>query len=318
MNYIFISLNLTLLGSATSLQVVPIVASVLCGLALFFLFRFIISLFADNQSGDEKWRYDQSRIRELKILSPMYRLLSPLFQALGRMNRNYFKSQLQEVNRQMMAAGISRFWLPEEYIAQMQIMTVLLFPLYLYFCVRWMGITGIISAFMLFGMTFFILRRRLASHAKSRIVNIKRRLPFLLDLLTLQMEAGATFLGALSEAVIELKAHPVGEEFGRFLGELNMGKSRLESLEGLRDRLSDDEIGSVVESIIQGETLGTPLSALFRTQSDILRLKRSQRAETIAGEAGVQMLLPAVLVMMSTVIIILGPFIISLLYSGMF
>ncbi|MGH7127190.1 MAG: hypothetical protein ACREIV_01385, partial [Planctomycetaceae bacterium] len=39
------------------------------------------------------------------------------------------------------------------------------------------------------------------------------------------------------------------------------------------------------------------------------------RAETVAGEAGVKMLFPAVLVMAATVIIILGPFILSFIYG---
>ena len=50
------------------------------------------------------------------------------------------------------------------------------------------------------------------------------------------------------------------------------------------------------------------LAHIFRTQADVLRVKRTQRAETIAGEAGVNMLLPAVLIMASTVLVILGPF----------
>ena len=72
---------------------------------------------------------------------------------------------------------------------------------------------------------------------------------------------------------------------------------RDEALESMRVRLADDEITSIVGSIIQGEQLGTPLALLFRTQADVLRIKRTQRAETMAGEAGVKMLLPAVLVM---------------------
>ena len=71
----------------------------------------------------------------------------------------------------------------------------------------------------------------------------------------------------------------------------------------MRDRLSDDEITSIVGSIIQGEELGTPLARLFRTQADVLRIKRTQRAETIAGEAGVKMLLPAVLVVKTTTLL---------------
>jgi tight adherence protein C len=67
---------------------------------------------------------------------------------------------------------------------------------------------------------------------------------------------------------------------------------------------------------LQGEHLGTPLAQVFRMQADVLRVKRSQRAEAIAGEAGVQMLLPGILVMASTVIVILGPFVLNYLSFG--
>ena len=40
---------------------------------------------------------------------------------------------------------------------------------------------------------------------------IKCRLPYLLDLLTLLMEAGATFLNALNQAVDEFRGHPVAD-----------------------------------------------------------------------------------------------------------
>ena len=157
----------------------------------------------------------------------------------------------------------------------------------------------------------WLLRRNLTVRAEYRLFVIKRRLPFLLDLLTLLMEAGSTFLQAMTEAVAEFRDHPVGVEFGRVLGEMSMGKNRTAALESLRERLSDDEITSIVGSIIQGEELGTPLATLFRTQADVLRIKRTQRAETIAGEAGVKMLLPAILVMAATVLIILGPFVLN-------
>ena len=98
---------------------------------------------------------------------------------------------------------------------------------------------------------------------------------------------------------------------------MNMGKSRTEAFDSMRRRLGDDEISSIIGTIIQGEQLGTPLSQIFRSQADILRLKRSQRAETIAGEAGVKMLLPGVLVMAATVLIILGPFVLNYWFLGL-
>jgi tight adherence protein C len=167
------------------------------------------------------------------------------------------------------------------------------------------------------GFFAWFLRHRLAVRADTRLRMIKRRMPFLLDLLTLLMEAGSTFLHALAQAVSEFEGHPVAEEFGRVLTDMNLGKTRAEAFAAMRDRLSDDEITSIIGSILQGEQLGTPLAQIFRTQADVLRLKRTQRAETVAGEAGVKMLLPGVLVMVSTVLIIIGPFLLNYLYFGL-
>ena len=153
-----------------------------------------------------------------------------------------------------------------------------------------------------------LLRRRLHSQAVRRMWRVKTRLPYFLDLVNLLMEAGATFLNALREAVREFSDQPVGQEFGRVLTELSLGRNRSAALESMRDRLQDDEITSLVGAIIQGEEHGSPLAHVLRGQADFLRIKRTQRAEMIAGEAGVQMLFPAMLVMMATVIVILAPF----------
>lgn len=167
------------------------------------------------------------------------------------------------------------------------------------------------------GLTAWVLRRRLAARARRRLHEIKRRMPFLLDLLTLLMEAGSTFLAALRQSVAEFEGHPIAQEFGRVLTDMNLGKTRTEAFQAMRERLADDEITSILGSIIQGEYLGTPLARIFRTQADVLRIKRTQRAETLAGEAGVNMLLPAVLIMIATVLIIVGPFLLNYLKFGL-
>ena len=298
--------------------VIPLIASGIVGMAILLFIRWLLLTLAVDEEEDQEWRYDYNRMKTLKQISLVYRFLSPLMHFLARLNRRLFREQLPSIGREILIAGHSRYWLAEEYLARMEIIGFILFPVYLLVCYQWMGTAGTITAGLLILLTVWFQRRQLTGQAQRRLTQIKRQFPFLLDLLTLQMEAGATFLNALSEAVQEYQHHPVGEEFGRVLGELNMGKSRQESLGILQQRLQDDEINSIICSILQGETLGTPLVSLFRTQADLLRLKRSQRAETIAGEAGVQMLLPGILVMMATIIVILGPFVISFLYSDLF
>jgi len=307
---------LCLAATAPELSIWPLISSLLFGMALFVLARTIRnSLHTDDLQQNDAWQYDVSRINALRQISPLYRLFQPVIQGFAQINRSLFRNQLPEVHRQIQASGRPRFWTAPEYLARLQLLSLLMAPIYSWFCTRILGTEGVVLALVMTVLNFLYLRYRLAATARYRLFRIKKRLPFLLDLLTLLMEAGSTFLQALDEAVNEFRDHPVGVEFGRVLAELAMGKSRTAALESMRDRLSDDEITSIVGSIVQGENLGTPLALLFRTQADVLRIKRSQRAETLAGEAGVKMLAPAVLVMAATVIIILGPFVLSFIYA---
>jgi len=269
----------------------------------------------DLEQGDQ-WRYDVSRINELRRADTFYRLFQPAIQLLARFNRRAFRGGLPEMNRQIQAAGLPRFWIAEEYLGKAELIAVFFSPVYVYIFFGLTGGTGLVLAAMMVVLTAWYLRYRLASRAKERLKRIKRRMPFLLDLLTLLMEAGSTFLNAMRQAVDEFRGHPVAEEFGRVLNDMNMGKTRAEAFHSMRERLADDEIGSIIASVLQGEHLGTPLAHIFRTQADVLRIKRTQRAETVAGEAGVNMLLPAVLVMAATVLIIIGPFMLNYLKFG--
>ncbi len=294
------------------------IASALIGAAIAVLvwwaFRVLES--EDLQQGAE-WRYDVSRMNELRRIDPFYRLFYPVFTVLARMNRVVFRDGLGEIQREVQASGLPRFWLPEEYLARLQVLALCSTPLWIYALVWVFGPQAMLLTPLGVVLTAWFLRYRLAVRAAQRLRQIKRRMPYLLDLLTLLMEAGATFLNALNQAVDEFRGHPVAEEFGRVLADMNLGKTRMEAFQSMRDRLADDEITSIIGTIIQGEHLGTPLARIFRSQSDVLRVKRSQRAETIAGEAGVNMLLPAVLVMAATVLIILGPFLLNFMKFGL-
>lgn len=307
----------SLFAAVGPLILIQLVACALFATAIFLAAWWTIRVLAteDLQQGAE-WRYDVSRINELRRLDVSYRFFQPAIQTLARINRAIFRDNLNDIQRQIQAAGLPRFWLPEEYMARAEIVALLIAPAFVYFFVNAMGSTGLLFVALSYILTVWYLRLRLAKLAALRVLEIKRRMPFLLDLLTLLMEAGSTFLRALSQAVEEFEGHPIAEEFGRVLMDMNLGKTRTEAFLAMRYRLADDEITSIVGSIIQGEQLGTPLAQVFRTQADVLRLKRTQRAEMIAGEAGVKMLMPAVLVMLSTVLVIVGPFLLNYFSFG--
>jgi tight adherence protein C len=308
-----------LIASAPLTRAIAIqgVASVLMGSCVAMLFLWVVRVLrSDDLAQGAEWRYDVSRMNELRRADMLYRLFYPLVGILARSNRVLFPEALPEIYREIQAAGLPRFWLPEEYLAKLELLAFFTTPVFVYVFFGLMGPGGLLVAgVFVIGMAW-VLRLQLASRAKRRLRAIKRRMPFLLDLLTLLMEAGSTFLNAMNQAVDEFRGHPVAEEFGRVLTDMSLGKTRLEAFRSMRDRLADDEITSIIGTIIQGEELGTPLARISRSQADVLRVKRTQRAESVAGEAGVNMLLPGILVMAATVLIILGPFIMEYLKFG--
>jgi len=295
-----------------------IAGTALIGLAVMSL---VVWVFQTLESGDlaqgDDWRYDVTRINELRRQDLIYRLFQPLIVVLARFNRAAFRSSLPEVQRHIQAAGLPRFWLPEEYLARGELLAMFLSPIYFVLCWKLVGPAGVVLALTLTLLTAWWFRHRLRVRAITRLQQIKRRMPYLLDLLTLLMEAGATFLRALEDAANEFQGQPIAAEFRRVLADINMGKTRTEAFTAMRNRLDDNDITSIIGAITQGEHLGTPLAGVFRTQADVLRIKRAQNAETLAGEAGVNMLFPGVLVMVSSVCVILGPFLLNYLYFGL-
>jgi tight adherence protein C len=263
-------------------------------------------------------RFDVVRLADLRRASLTVRLFEPLIRLLAPLFSRMVPEELPAVQRDINVSGAARAWRPEEWLAASLIESLLLSIPGTIWCLREFGVAGLVMASVLVFVIALIQRRRLHSQAIRRMWKIKTRLPYFLDLVNLLMEAGSTFLNALREACREFSQQPVGEEFGRVLAELSMGRNRSAALESLRDRLEDDEVTSLVGAIIQGEEHGSPLVQVLRGQADFLRVKRTQRAETIAGEAGVQMLFPAMLIMMATVIVILAPFAMEFVSGGFF
>ena len=308
MNELFILAEMDIAAMAPTLTV---------GAAVFAFAWWIVRVLAtdDLQQGSE-WRYDVSRINELRRVDLFFKLFQPIIQQFAKFNRVAFDKNLSETKRELQAAGLSRAWLLEEYLGKLQLVAITISPAIFLAFLYAMGLPGLILGVVITLLMMFALRRYLSYQATTRLTAIKRRLPFMLDLMTLLMEAGTTFLKSLEQAVSEYRGHPLSQEFSRVLTDMSLGKTRTEALESMRDRLQDDEITSILGSIIQSENLGTPLTGVLRTQADVLRIKRSQRAEAIAGEAGVKMLLPGILVMAATVIVIIGPFAINFLLFG--
>jgi tight adherence protein C len=113
------------------------------------------------------------------------------------------------------------------------------------------------------------------------------------------------------------KPGPLRDEFSTFLAELRIGKTRAEALEAMGERVGLPQLSAFLSALIQTERLGSGLGRTLRVQAEQLRTERFQRAETLAGEAPVKMLIPLVLFIFPTIWIILaGPLVYEWVWGG--
>jgi tight adherence protein C len=140
---------------------------------------------------------------------------------------------------------------------------------------------------------------------KKRHFAIMRALPFVLDLLTLSVEAGMDFMSALQRNCNSRRLDPLNEELIRMTREVQMGISRRVALRNMAERSRQSDLKAVSFALIQADELGVPIGPILRIQSDQLRQRRFDRAERLANEAPVKMLGPLLLCIFPAVLIVL-------------
>ena len=96
---------------------------------------------------------------------------------------------------------------------------------------------------------------------------IQRALPFVLDLLTLSVEAGMDFMSAMQRNCERRKLDPLNEELIRMTREVQVGTPRRVALRNMAQRVDLPELRSVANALIQADELGVSIGAILRIQS---------------------------------------------------
>jgi tight adherence protein C len=154
-------------------------------------------------------------------------------------------------------------------------------------------------------------------------VQLRRRqtlktLPFMLDIITLCVEAGLNLTGALNQAVAKGPQGALRDEFSRVLRDVRAGRSRTDALRTLADRMNEAVITNFVAAVIQAEQTGMSLGPILRAQAEQRRNERFARAEKLAMEAPVKLLFPLIAFIFPCTFLVLGfPIAMKFLHMGL-
>jgi tight adherence protein C len=145
-----------------------------------------------------------------------------------------------------------------------------------------------------------VIRKR----GKTRLEQIDKELPELIDLLIATIEAGMGFGGSLSLVANRLRG-ALGDEVRLTIRQQNLGISTSEALEDMLERCDTPSMRAFVRTVTRGEAMGISIAPILRELTADMRRRRRQAAQERMHKAPVKILFPLMFMIMPALIIVL-------------
>ena len=259
----------------------------------------------------------------------LFRLLLPLAPNLGPLIRTKaFTQSRQKADKTIVSAGYDGIISGEELLALRALVPLFLGPIWCVMITVFVsyapgrfGIALANNQNLLFAFGFLLLytfpSSWLRDVRRKRHRSIQYALPFVLDLLTLSVEAGMDFMSALQRTVASGKVSALGEEMLRVIRQIQLGKTRREAMRDMISRVDQPDLTVVMSAMVQADELGVSMGSILRIQAEQVRRKRFENAERMANEAPVKLLGPLIFFIFPAVfLILLGPVIMQMMKVG--
>lgn len=150
----------------------------------------------------------------------------------------------------------------------------------------------------------------LSRTGRRRQAQLERDLPDFIDILAITVRAGSGYRAALHRVASSLTG-PAAEEVLATLRQMDLGATRREAFQALRERNESPTLDGFVAAQLQAEELGVPLAdALASIAQDTRRAaaqtarRRAQRAAPRISLIGAVVLLPATMILIGAGLII--------------
>lgn len=297
------------------------VALVLIAVAL------LVYAFVPQQVEEEEiYGYRETKRNRLLRENDLYRAILPLvkiFTHYIRMIPEGFWQPIDnlraDLREKLPRSGYVGAFSSNEFLGMCCTVSLGIFIFMLMFTTMMSGVPNLGVSIIAAGVGVVLPFLQLNNAIQKRLMQIDRRLPYVMDLLVLSMRAGLDFMTALDRVVARGKEQnpddPMIQELGVVQQELQVGTPRAEALRNMCERVESEYLDSMVGSIIQAEKRGTPLAKVLEIQIDTIRNKRTQKVEKQASEASVKILLPLMFIFAAVVVVILGAMVLRM-YSG--
>lgn len=262
--------------------------------------------------------YEVENVRDQELLRPIQeRAFAPVLGGLTKLGRRFTPAgYVDQVRMKFIYAGKGSADSIDKFLA-VRVLSLAAVPIVIIVFgfmnvfglsgILHLAVVGLLAAVCVLGPDSQLNRQ-----VEERQKELRLKLPDILDLLTISVEAGLGFDQAL-DRVVQAVPGPMSDEFSRMLGETRAGATRADAMRAMEQRTNVPELRSFILAILQADTFGVSIGRVLRAQADEMRVKRRQIAEEQAQKAPVKMLIPMVFCIFPALfVIVLGPAIINI------
>lgn len=220
----------------------------------------------------------------------------------------YRKKTLNRISKKCKLLGINSKLSPIKFMNYRVIITALVFVLFLLFHSK-----GYIYAPILALVTYFGSEYYLDKKIKKRSEKLNYEAIFFLQVLVLTLESGKNLQGGIELTCKSINSE-ISDEFKKVLNEVKLGKSLIESLESMKERIPSEEINTVLLNITQSTIFGNNIIDSLNNQIEYLRDKKLLNIKAKINKMPMKISVISVVFMIPIVLLlVLGPVIVNLL-----
>lgn len=273
-----------------------------------FLVVFVPYVFFQTFMDIKGKNFNKSNTRNLpRFYDLTYSALSPFINTLGVFLQNLFPNTVDVIKNKLLIADIK---MDVRYVLVAQVLLslfMLLASLLFIVSTQPKGLIGLLLPVMVLCIAWIYPQLIIEKLAEQRQIDIIKALPFAIDLIGSAMRAGLDFSAAIRYYVsIADPKNPLTIEFKVVLRQMELGKTRVESLENMVQRVQVDTFTSFTAAIIHGSEVGSSIVETIMMQGEEMRKARFNIAEQKAARAPSLMVLPIALFIMPAFFIMIG------------
>jgi tight adherence protein C len=292
--------------------------SLFIGAAIFCAFNFLTLLLSQARTEGKVYsallKNAQSSSKGSFILPAIIKRADDFGRLLTKIKHERFKKFVSNIDELLKAAGAKYASFNAHQIIALEVFAAFSGALFCMFFISTSPMMIMIAA----GLSFVLPYIRLKEAAKKRCGEILKSLPDAADLLSVMLDAGLDFFGALDK-VSEILKGALSDEMRSASAKINLGLDRKTALLELGQNCRIEQAMFFVKTINMALESGSGMADTLKRLAARMRKEREATAQKKAQEAPVKILIPLILFIFPTIfIVIFGPIAINLVHSGGF